>query len=112
MKAYDGGIALDIFEAIPAGFTDGLAEFKHNGVEFLIRDIHGQYGSNLTVIARCSMEHSWSEVLFAITKDFLELYFSETTNNDACEIRITEKSAHHGDFEGIRVEAELLDYLT
>lgn len=109
MKGYDEGIALDFFNAMP-GDTVGSAEYEHNHVKVLIADTPDR----LSVTTECSHDHPWSEVLFAITRDFLELYFSETTNSDACEITITEKSGHFVDDpqDRVVVRAELLDYLS
>lgn len=110
MQGYDASIALDFFEAMP-GDTAGSTEYEHNHVRVMLVD---NYPEKLTVTTECSLDHPWSEFLYAVTKDFLELYLSETTNNDACETSITEKSAHHDADPQHRVvvHTELLDWMT
>jgi hypothetical protein len=110
VKGYDDGIALNIFEAIPEGFEKGEVEFVHYGVLFRLIDVPDD---DLIVHSQCMWDHPWSQMLLPITVDFFESYFSETTNNDACELGIKLKSHHHADgYEGVRVTVELLDYLT
>jgi hypothetical protein len=105
--------ALDIYEAIPLSgleLVPSRPTLIHNDIEVRI---HDDYPTELSVRLTAPINHPESERLFELAKDLLETYLSETTNNDACEVRLTEKSAHHDEGpDRVEVLAELLDWLT
>lgn len=107
--------ALDLYEAIPeAGLelAPRRPAFIHNNIEVRIYD---DLPKELTLRLICAIDHPESARLYILAKDLLETYLSETTNNDACKVRLTEQSAHfihEGSAMRIEVTAELLDWLT
>jgi hypothetical protein len=107
--------ALDLYDATPES-VNGTAEFDYQGIHVELTEPDHTTRIEYVLRARfvCPLDHPESPTMYQLAKDYVEMYLSETTNNDACHVTIDERSAHHEAGDAFRVEVivTILDYLT
>jgi len=102
--------ALDLYDATPEEINGSL-EFDYQGLHV---ELTVPNDAVLRTRFVCALDHPESATMYQLAKDYIEMYLSETTNNDSCHITIDERSAHHeaGDQFRVEVIATIHDYLT
>ena len=96
-------VYLDFMRLNPAFMADGQADVNRNGGYHTLN--YGKKSINLNIKTPRGKELAY---------ELVTTLLSETTNNDACEVVVREKSAHHENlpFGAIVIDATVEDELT